>query len=800
MRVINICRGRGSAYLEVKLTCHSLHSNVKWEAESEQGSSLPLESYLMKTDESGLFRIFVLVTPLLNTKVVIIRAYEISIDKTVLETDTLSLSRWMIKWSSRLNYRFRKEETHLLRDTDNYTYSQQVHVKPTMFFDAPAHDRILKGIVCYPATDDIPKLNMIDGNGIPIADFSFSLGRATHVFVHGFERQELSFTVRIPHDGKTYCIVAGNDGDCRSGFLCLDQQSQKAYLSGLAPYMYPASSSVFYGPRMAERARIMRTLVSADFAIENGPCYSVIVPLYKTPVGLFNAMVDSVEEQIYPNWELILVNSTPEDEGLTQAIGMRTDSRIRVVTLEKNLGIAGNTNAGIEMAAGDFVVFFDHDDVLDRFALYEYAKRFVKDRSIDAFYCDEDFLDESGQFVAPHYKSDFNLDLLRSHNYITHLLAVKSSLAKELMLRSEFDGAQDYDFLLRLVEKTHRFSHVQEVLYHWRISDTSTAKSSGNKNYADEAGRKALQEHYDRVGIDAVAERTDSPCYYHTVARVQGLPLVSIIIPNKDNCDVLKRCIDSVYEKTVYSNFEIIIAENNSTEAETFNYYRNAMAEHDNLRVITWDSGFNYSAINNFAALEAKGEYFLFLNNDIEVINPDWMTTMVAYCQREDVGIVGAKLLYPDDTIQHAGVIMMKCGSVNELGGPIHVFHDIDRDDPGYMRRASLTQDLSAVTAACMMTKASVFNELGGFSEKYVVAFNDVDYCLRVRAKGLLVVYNPDVLLYHYESVSRGSDTSGKNAERFMREQCMLRSDWTEYYIKGDPYHGPASTHPVLPF
>ena len=273
-----------------------------------------------------------------------------------------------------------------------------------------------------------------------------------------------------------------------------------------------------------------------------------------------------------------------------------------------------------------------------------------------------------------------------------------------------------------------------------------------------------------------------------------GDPLVSILIPNKDSVKVLSRCIDSVEQKTTYRNFEIIVIENNSVQDETFEYYREVQERYDNVRVVTWDGPFNYSAINNFGAKHASGEYLLLLNNDIEVIEAGWMSAMLGLCQREDVGIVGAKLLFPDDTVQHAGVMMIKCGNVNDNAGPMHVFSHLDRDDPGYMRRAQLVQDLSIVTAACLMTKRSVFDALGGLNDDFVVAFNDVDYCLRVRETGKLVVFTPDALLYHYESFSRGSDTLDANVARFIREQGKMRSIWSRYYVQGDPYHGPAST------
>ena len=798
--VSGMCRGQGTAYILLTATGLREVDALSCAARSEDGTALPAEVYRLDALDGGRLR-YVVTTPLLDTRTV---RFDVSLAHSDGSSSPLAhftLSRFMVKWRGRLFYRMEPELAKRVRDIDRAAYSGQVHVKPISYgADAAGERDIVKGIVCTPADHPSFSLTLLDGSGSVVEGFPSYISQSHETTFLGLPRVETAFTVRIPHDGKTYCLVASAGGDrLRSGWLCFDPASREFYRGVCSPYMYQATSPDLYEGYSLARQRLGALASPADYPVEGGPRFSIVVPLYKTPVPFLQAMVRSVLEQIYPSWELILLNASPEDRALAAALDTLDDERIRIVTLEGNEGIAGNTNVGIEAAQGDFVVFFDHDDTLDRFALYEYAKRIAADASIDALYCDEDFLNEAGEFVAPHFKSDFNLDLLRSHNYITHLLAVKAAYAKELKLRSAFDGAQDYDFLLRLVERTQHIAHVGQVLYHWRISDTSTAKSAGNKNYADDAGRRALQEHYDRLGIDATAELTDAPCFYHTRARVSGSPLVSVIIPNKDCADVLARCIDSIVQKTAYANFEILIVENNSTEPETFAYYERVAAQYDCVRVLTWHEGFNYSLINNFAADEAKGDYLLFLNNDTEVIAPDWMDTMVAYCQREDVGVVGAKLLYPDDTVQHAGVCMIHCNTVNDLGGPIHVFINLDRDDPGYMRRAVLTQDLSAVTAACMMTKASLFRELGGFDGTYVVAFNDVDYCFRVRRAGKLVVFNPDVLLYHYESLSRGADNTPEHAERFMREQSLLRRQWVEYYAKGDPYHAPACTSPVLP-
>lgn len=783
-----ICRGQGVAYISVSAECAE-ECELRFRAESEEGVLLPVEAYQIEGDKS------ILVTPLLETDSVVLICEAANSAGQVLEQKTKKLKRTQIKWLSRLNYKTSRGNAFKVRDIDRVTYTRQIHLNPTIYLDVPDADgTIVKGVICAPENEDNICLSLLAADGRVVEDFEPFIGSASNVLHEGVPRKEISFMARLPKN-ETFCLVASGENGSRSAFMCFDPPSREYYAAIYDPHMYRCSAPQRWSGISDARSRKLESASIEDYEFD-GVMFSIVVPLYNTPVPFLREMIDSVYSQFYQKWELLLVNSTPENGELTKELQQIRDTRVKVITLDKNYGIAGNTNCGIEAASGDYIVFFDHDDLLDPMALFEYASVLRDDADVDAIYCDEDFLNEEGSFVAPHFKSDFNLDLLRCHNYITHLLAVRSSFAKELWLDSSFDGAQDYDFLLRLVERTDKIAHVSKVLYHWRISDSSTAKSADNKGYADDAGRRALQAHYNRLGIAARVETTESSCFYHTVYEVLGSPKVSVIIPNKDSIAVLDRCLNSIADKTNYDNFEVIVVENNSESPETFDYYQKASDRFPFLRVVTWDGPFNYSAINNFGAGFATGDYYLLLNNDVEVIDPDWMRSMVSVCQRNDVGVVGAKLLYPDDTVQHAGVFMITCGSVNELGGPAHAFTHLDRSDAGYMRRASLVQDVSIVTGACLMTSRDVFEELNGLDEDYVVAFNDVDYCLRVRKSGRLVVYNPDALLYHYESFSRGSDSSGKNAERFIKEQGKLRARWSEYYLGGDPYFGAYATMP----
>ncbi|MEF2687788.1 MAG: glycosyltransferase family 2 protein [Lachnospiraceae bacterium] len=517
---------------------------------------------------------------------------------------------------------------------------------------------------------------------------------------------------------------------------------------------------------------------------EHPPLISVVVPIYKTPEVFLCQMIESVTAQTYPHWKLCIADGS-EDVSQTKSIVERylSDKRIKYVILEKNLGIADNTNAAMELADGDYIALFDHDDLLAENALYEVADRICK-TGAEIVYTDEDKVtSDLSERYQPNFKPDFNLDLLRSNNYICHLLVVKKTLVQEVGgQKKEFDGAQDHEFLFRCVEKAKGIEHIPKVLYHWRVHKASTADNPLSKKYAYDAGKRAVTEHIRRCGEEAEVTDTLFPGFYRAKYQVTGEPLVSIIIPNKDEKETLKKCLDSIKEKSTYHNYEIIIVENNSTSQEIFDYYKEIDGR-DGIRVVYWKSGFNYSALNNFGFTFAKGDYILCLNNDVTVITPDWLERMIGQCQRKEVGIVGVKLYYPDDTIQHAGVII----GIGGVAGAMFV--GMARERSGYLRKAILQQDLSAVTAACMMVDRKAWEAAGGFNEDLAVAFNDIDFCLKVRREGYLVVYEPNVELYHYESKSRGYEDTPEKQKRFLSEINYMKAHWSEILTKGDPYY-----------
>lgn len=523
------------------------------------------------------------------------------------------------------------------------------------------------------------------------------------------------------------------------------------------------------------------------------PKLSVVVPAYKTPERFLAALLDSLLAQTYDNWEVCVADGSPKGEGVERVLKRYAlkDERIRYVILGENKGIAGNTNAAMEMAKGDFVVLADHDDTLAPNALFECVKAINSDPEIDVVYTDEDKLDlDGGELFEPHFKPDFNPDLLTSVNYICHLFVVNHELLMEVGgFRAEYDGAQDYDFIFRCTEKARKICHVPKALYHWRCHQNSTSSNPESKLYAFEAGARAIKAHYDRMGIPVKkVEKGVDYGVYHTVFEIQGTPLVSVIIPNKDHSGDLDLCIRSIVEKSSYKNLEFIVVENNSTNPETFAYYEKLQKEFDFVHVVKWEREFNYSAINNFGVGFAKGEYLLFLNNDTEMINPESINEMLGFLQREEVGIVGARLLYSDDTIQHAGVVVGFGG----IAG--HTFIGLHKAESSYFNQAMCARDYSAVTAACMMSKKSLFEQAGGFSEELAVAFNDIDYCMKIRSLKKLVVYAPYALFYHYESKSRGLEDTPEKVARFNREIKLFSEKWPDILKNGDPYYNPNLT------
>ncbi len=571
----------------------------------------------------------------------------------------------------------------------------------------------------------------------------------------------------------------------QKGFRYLKHYGPKEFWIRLHERFEP--EEVPYGPWYQAYVPDQETLeAQKKHKFDYRPLISIAVPAYQTPVEFLKQMIESLISQTYPEWELCIANASPDNEEMQRVLAdySAKDSRVRFCNLKENLGIAENTNRAFSMAKGEFMGLLDHDDLLAPNALYEIVQALQDHPQADALYTDEDKVTtELDEHFQPHLKPDFNLDLLRSNNYICHFFVVRRSIVEKAGgFRKEFDGAQDYDFIFRCTENAREVLHVPEILYHWRTHKASTADNPASKMYAFEAGKRAIEANLERTGTKGVVSHTQDIGFYRVKYPVQGKPLVSVIIPNKDEKETLQTCMEMLNNNTSYQNFEIIIIENNSTTDEIFRYYKE-LSKDPRIHLLRWGKEFNYSAINNFGVAHAKGEYLLFLNNDIKSINPDWMEELLGVCQRPEVGGVGAKLIYPDNTIQHAGCVVGMGG----IAG--HMFVDMPADRTGYLHKASLLQDMSAVTAACLMMKKEVFEEAGGFTEELAVAFNDVDLCLKVRKNNHLIVYDPYAKLYHMESKTRGAEDSKEKVRRFQTEIEYMRCHWLDILKNGDPYY-----------
>ncbi len=539
-------------------------------------------------------------------------------------------------------------------------------------------------------------------------------------------------------------------------------------------------------PNAEERRREEETVFPREIKI------SVLVPLYNTPEKFLREMIDSVVTQTYKNWELCLADGSDDkhtDVGRICQEYIEKDSRIKYQKIEKNLGISGNTNVCFSMATGNFIGLFDHDDVMHPSLLFECVKT-VCEKDADYVYTDEATFTSPNldDLIVLHFKPDYSPDNLRANNYICHFSMFDADLLKKTgLFRPEYDGSQDHDMILRLTEEAKHVCHIPKILYYWRSHPNSVAADIGAKTYAIDAAKRAVHDHMrDYYGIEVEVESTRAfPTIFQIKYPIDGEPLISIVIPNKDHVEDLRRCITSIEKKSTWKNYEIIVVENNSVEQSIRDYYKELESD-PKVKIVTYEGGFNYSRINNVGVKETKGEYLLFLNNDTEVISPDWMEQLLMYAQRKDVGAVGAKLYYADNTIQHAGVVI-GLGAHRSAG---HTHYKMPREHLGYMGRLCYAQDVTAVTGACLMVKKSIYEEVDGLDESFTISLNDVDLCLKIREKGYLNIFTPFAELYHYESKTRGME-EGEKLRRYERECAHFRDKWKEQLDAGDPYYNP---------
>lgn len=580
-----------------------------------------------------------------------------------------------------------------------------------------------------------------------------------------------------------YCIATKNRILCHGNPKGIAHKILSKYREKKAIRIHGTGSF----PSVAEREKEETTVFPKDVT------FSILVPLYNTPERFLREMIESVTAQTYGKWELCLADGSDDAHDFVGRICQeyrQKDSRIKYQKLAKNEGISGNTNECYKMATGNYIALFDHDDLLHPCVLFAYMQA-ICEKDADYIYCDEaTFKGNSiNHMITLHFKPDFAPDNLLANNYICHFSVFSRELLESgELFRSQFDGSQDHDMILRLTAKAKHIVHVPRILYYWRSHKGSVASSIDAKTYAIDAAKGAVADHLTRLGYRNF--EIESTRAFATIFRIKyeltSRPLVSIIIPNKDHVDDLSRCVESIINLSTYDNYEIVIVENNSETAEIRTYYEE-IRRHPRVQVVEYKGDFNYSKINNFGVQYAKGEYLLLLNNDTEVITPDWMEELLMYAMRKDVGAVGAKLYYPDKTIQHAGIVI-GLGAHRTAG---HTHYRIPEANVGYMGRLCYAQDVTAVTGACMMVSKALYEELGGLDESFTVALNDVDFCLRVREKGLLNIFTPFAELYHYESKSRGSDKKDERALRYQQESDRFRVKWADALAKGDPYYNP---------
>ena len=580
-----------------------------------------------------------------------------------------------------------------------------------------------------------------------------------------------------------YCIATKNRILCHGNPKGIAHKLLSKYREKKAIRIHGTGSF----PSVAEREKEETTVFPKDVT------FSILVPLYNTPERFLREMIESVTAQTYGKWELCLADGSDDAHAFVGRICQeyrQKDSRIKYQKLVKNEGISGNTNECYKMATGNYIALFDHDDLLHPCVLFAYMQA-ICEKDADYIYCDEaTFKGNSiNHMITMHFKPDYAPDNLLANNYICHFSVFSRELLESgELFRSQFDGSQDHDMILRLTAKAKHIVHIPRILYYWRSHKGSVASSIDAKTYAINAAKGAVADRLTRLGYKNF--EIESTRAFATIFRIKyaltSHPLISIIIPNKDHMEDLSRCVESIINLSTYDNYEIVIVENNSETAEIRTYYEE-ISRHPRVQVVEYKGDFNYSKINNFGVQYAKGEYLLLLNNDTEVITPDWMEELLMYAMRKDVGVVGAKLYYPDKTIQHAGIVI-GLGAHRTAG---HTHYRIPEANVGYMGRLCYAQDVTAVTGACMMVSKALYEELGGLDESFTVALNDVDFCLRVREMGLLNIFTPFAELYHYESKSRGSDKKDERALRYQQESDRFRVKWADALATGAPYYNP---------
>lgn len=718
---------------------------------------------------------------------------------------SIRLDSRMAKLESKINYKAKPVLCALIRDAQRGERCGRCEIDAVRYLPADSGAVWRYEVTWSGDSQCTPQLEILDTH-MNVIDAT----------VHMFESQvdvsqqsgcrvnKTYLSVEMPEDIRDFVAIATDPaGQIQSGFCAMDGRLYNGMVDDSWNRMKDARADDAAYRRWFEQHRAKpgdlacQRVAAAAFAYR--PLVSIVVPCYKTDLVYLRELLDSVLAQSYDNWELLLMDASPEWDAVANLVAAARDERVRRIELPGNGGIVVNTNAGIQQATGDYIAFLDHDDILEPDALFHYVavlNKAAEDGRPQVLFCDEDMFQKTGEWGQPVYKTRLNVDLLYSHNCVTHFLMVEKALIDRIGVSPEdVAGAQDYGLTLRCLAAGARFEHVAHVLYHWRVLPGSTADcSADSKPYAIEAGRLALQRHFDSLGIRGTVEESETPFVYRMrYALPESAPLVSIVIPTKDHVETLDACVMSIAQKATYANYEIVLVENNSEDQETFAYYETlpervaaASGGKGAARVEWWPGEFNYSQIINFGVEHAKGDYLLLLNNDTEVISSDFIEEMMGYLQRPDAGVVGAKLYFADHLVQHAGIL------VGVRGALAHANQDFSAKREGYLARAVRPGNFSAVTGACQMVRRDVFEQVGGYNEEFAVGFNDADFCLRVWEAGYRTIFTPYAELYHYEFTSRGREEANEEKmRRWKREQALFMQRWPEFFLNGDPWLGP---------
>ena len=791
---IGLCRGAGKGYIKVATDCEPEELMVRAAVASGARMECPLyrigfpgEDLIARSTagdsvEEGVHN-SVIAVPLLDDTSLKIEVFKRGDESSPIAE--IPFRTFETKVRSRLTYKYRHEFASQIRDIDQRRLSGQPYVYITGIYlveeDAVAcRFRVRHPLADRPERCDIMVLDSagkrMDVNPIVISD-----GPITDPQDPTQQIQETEYSIQLPRTPQTVCIYAKpefHDGN----FTCISAPMFTNFLNAgfdltKKPW-WDEGYAAWFERHRATWADVRRQREISD-QWEERPLISVVTAVFRPPVEFLRAFIKSVLTQSYTNFELILVNVSGDSPETEQVLNSISDPRVRIITAE-NKTIPENTNIGIKAAKGEYIAFVDHDDVIEPDTFYWYMCEVRQHPDADLLYCDEDLL-EDGVYRWPVFKPAYNPDMLYGANYVTHLLMVsRHVLGKVELSGADVSGAQDFDLTLKCAEQARSVRSIPRMLYHWRAHQNSTSVNKDSKPYAEEAGRLAILRHFERVGVPVEVTGSELPFRHRVKYVLDRKPKVSIIIPTKDHADMLSACVESVLSKTTYDNFDVTLVENNSVEPATFAYYEEVQQRDSRVKAVTWPgTGFNYSAICNYGAAHSDGELLLFLNNDTEVVSEEWLESMVGFFARPEVGMVGAKLLFRDNLVQHGGIWVTQdhCGHYGEM---------MSYKDGGYLETLRYPVDVAAVTGACQLVRRDVFDRVGGLDEELAVVLNDVDLSLKVGQEGYLVIFDPQAVLYHNEHVSRGrDDTDPDRAMRALDEQARFYAKWDRRIERG---------------